>query len=359
MSYRSYVTSVTSSSGRVSKYQSGWKMVPFSRKQILPTDYYLVVSQVTNYNGTSAAPVSSSYWSELQADPSTATNRAYSSAYRKFKDLALGSSASVMTALAERQETFDMIAHRCIQLKQGYDYLKKGQLGKFMNHFGVAPKPKHRKKRWSRPKDAAGLWLEYWMGWAPTMGDIYACMENLGKVIAPTTFKTGASAPFQKKGTSYTGSTSATTVIEGKVRVRIQGSVLITNPSLFQLQALGLANPLLTAWEVIPFSWLVGWFVNAESIFSQVTDWLGCSIVGLEIGYKTTYTKTYLCQNWNPGISSTGPKNLVCDRSVVIYNRTHPNSFPTIKPVWRVPNGLSYSRGATAISLLVQSLRSK
>lgn len=372
MAYVYYRTTEQQSYLYVTREIEGYKLTPFVKDQIQNCPFLKhrmeflegnthLVSGVYRAGGT--------LWGELSPthednagitsyDPGWNTgspgNQAYARAYSKFKGKVYTQAAD-LTALRERQSTIDMVAKRLSQVLKGAKALKKGRFKEFLSTFGIKPKNKHKDTAWSRPADFGSLWLEYWMGWAPTVGDIYSSLEALGQVIPDHTVRAGSSVPISGHKVQSAGSV-ATSDYEGKVTVWVQAQVVVTNPSLFQLQSLGLANPFLTVWETTPFSWMADWFTNVGQVIGQLTDWLGLQLKNLVVSVKTQAICSWTCTD--PGyvfgwVAMNGINRLYRKREYLGFTRKLPRTMPTVKPILRLPNGLSITRGATLASLLV------
>lgn len=243
-----------------------------------------------------------------------------------------------------------MVLSRLVQLHKGAKALRKGQFRKFLKTFGIKAKPKDENRFWSRPKDFAGLWLEYWMGWAPTLGDIYTSLEFLGGEIPSSTVRAGSAASLNDiSNRSVSGSYRYKTMSAGKCRCWIQADVKLTNPNLYNLNGLGLLNPLKTVWETTPFSWFVDWFTNVGQVLGRFTDWVGLSLENLIVSCKTDGTVS-----WERIAKTSGVVVTTRDRKVCYFVRKVGGVLPVVKPILRMPNGLSLTRGLTLSSLLVQ-----
>lgn len=60
--------------------------------------------------------------------------------------------------------------------------------------------------------------------------------------------------------------------------VKFTCNVDVKNADLFKANQLGLINPATVAWEVVPFSFLVDWFLPVSRFLESQTDTLGLSI---------------------------------------------------------------------------------
>lgn len=342
----------------------GWKYVPFIRKDVRPQPYEKIVWYFNGGNthmlpGSYATRAGTGLWGDNSPGSALGTNspehnQAYARAYSKFVGRLYGQ-ASLLTAVAERQSTLDMVVKRLSQIHKGAKHLRKGQFRSFLKTFDLAPKPKHLHKRWSRPRDFASLWLEYWFGWAPTVGDIYNAVEFLGSEIPTHTVRAGAQVPYRTNYVQH-GSygTKATTSCLGTHTVWVQARAIVTNPTLFTMQGLGLANPFKTVWELIPFSWFADWFTNIGQVLGQLTDFLGLKVQDLVLSVKTEVTSTWVLEKARSIFGQAAPDTVWRSRDFIGFRRQVGGTLPTVKPILRLPNGLSITRGATLASLIVQ-----
>lgn len=285
-------------------------------------------------------------------DFSALGNEIYARAYSKFQEKAY-TQAATGTALKERTKTFEMVVARLTQLQKGAKHLKRGRFKEFLRTFGIAPLKKDQNRVWSRPKEFGALWLEYWMGWAPTVGDIYAALDALTRILPWHPIRAGSRRQFHSESSLGNGAeTTATSLVDGFVTVHISASIEIENPAAHMLQTLGLLNPLKTGWETTPFSWFADWFTNVGQVLGQLTDWVGLKLKNLCISVKTVGQCSYKCEGarW---IFDNVPETLEVTRGWRWFTRNTVSSMPLLRPIIRFPTSLSRSRGATLVSLLV------
>lgn len=135
-----------------------------------------------------------------------------------------------------------------------------------------------------------------------------------------------------------------------------------TDVSAFILRALGVFSPLETAWELIPFSFVVDWFVNIgdwvkahdlKQHIKPITQVVQLSNFGTSL--KTTFvdTLTYVSNQGDLGgsISYSGPFP-AGSRVIKSYIRTQ-----GIPAAGTAPSGWSLQRTALSISLIAQRVR--
>lgn len=285
-------------------------------------------------------------WNCGQFDYSNVRNAAYSDLTNQ-----LGATATWANNLLEARGSLSMVAGRVMQLTRFSNKLRKGDI------FGAArelktPVPKNVKS--GKAKSFADQWLEYHFGWEPMVQDVGAAMnvmqsEDFGgkKLFAH------ASAPY-RENTYYSNSGGYTRNEEsGTLFVRMGAYARVSNPNAFLANRMGFVNPLSVAWEAVPFSFVFDWFANVGQILSSFSDFVG---VDITFPYTTTFQRggrNYITviypQPWDPA-GLTRSFSSTCARCGRQPNISGP--VLKVKPF----KGFSCSRGATAISLLLQSM---
>lgn len=273
---------------------------------------------------------------------------AYSRAYNKLLSKT-GERASLLTALAERTSTYTMVLNRLNQLYKGAKALRKGRFREFLHTFGLKPKEKHKHTRWARPRDFSALWLEYWFGWAPTVGDISNAIEVWQAPVdsAKVKIRVGSGNRHVSERTERSTSTTYSDhTIGGKYILQLRCKVEITNPDLWMANQMGFLNPVRTFWETTPFSWFADWFTNVGQVLGSFTDTLGIAITDLWMTrFFTGQTRT----DWRH--KTTGDYGFI-GQHVNYVNRQKLTSLPRPPFILRIPN-ISWTRGLTLSSLLV------
>jgi len=206
-------------------------------------------------------------------------------AYDDFKGN-LRAEASIGAAVAEASKSYGMVAQRARQL---FDFSKAVKSGQFLKAAKIL-KQSTIPKGVSAHKAFAANYLEYHYGWRPMVQDIYDACDVIQSPIKE-------SHPTGKASTGliiYNPDPTAPAEFSSRTRglwsghVRTGATVRITNPNLWLANQLGLVNPASVAWELVPFSFVVDWFVNVEQMLSHCTDFLGVSVTN---AYTTTVVK--------------------------------------------------------------------
>jgi len=175
--------------------------------------------------------------------------------------------------LGELGQTVRMLRHPLGALRSGFPkYLASLKRRKLT-------KGRPEVVRRQRKRILSETWLEYSFGWAPLFSDIDSIIDTL-VVPLPEHRETCWGVGVQRyasHGTTTFGSTPPQVVVGWKqtktVTVKYYGMLAIDQPSQFSQKRLGLdlSSFVPTAWEVLPWSFLVDYFTNIGHIVSAAT----------------------------------------------------------------------------------------
>lgn len=278
-----------------------------------------------------------------------------------------GSQAMLLVNYKERKQSFQMITARATQMATAYKQLRNLDIHGVMRTLGVSHDKKTLEKTtWlARKKRFGDAWLEFHFGWRPLVMDIYSCIDILQQPCPSHTVKVRNRDKYtyhsedrwtdiviyngQPKQYPF-GSIGET---EYEVMMQYIADLQVDNPNVYMANQLGVVNPAQVLWEVIPYSFLVDWFIPVGSFLNQYTDFSGMSL-----GQPMTTTT----------ITRRRVKRAVRGEVWEDYTYTRNESFAKAMhrergisnanfPMPSIPLGLSPTRAATAVSLLLQQLR--
>lgn len=265
----------------------------------------------------------------------------------------LGEEAGWLLNLAQRTQAMDMIYSRAMQLYIFCRQLRRFDFPAAARTLGIHQDPRyHRytKNRLRRTSRAfSSNFLEFHFGWSPLVGDIGASIELLDGPIPFGRFYGQGRVPVEENfdrlidinyGESQVGR------IRGFVSSRVGAEVHVTNANLWLANRLGLTNPALVAWDAVPWSFVVDWFVNVSDYLGQFTEFNG---VAIKNAFTTTYARVTGFGAYYVTVQQRGFEV----HSESIYT-TRVNGLPSITLGIRPPWLLSPRRAAAAISLLIQ-----
>lgn len=197
----------------------------------------------------------------------------------KLFDNMLNQKVNLAQMVAERQQTANLVASTAKKLAASVLALRRGNLKHAITSLTGSTKFGRGIGR-----SVGGIpeqWLALQYGWKPLLSDVYGSCEELAKrtqaVERPPLFTVSASAVTHMDEFLYeTGGDgswipssrwrSAPTAVHGK------GSVTMSVTSEFaaSLASTGISNPLLLAWEVLPWSFVVDWFLPVGNFLQRL-----------------------------------------------------------------------------------------
>lgn len=235
-------------------------------------------------------------------------------------------------ALAEGKKTIGLIANTATRIARSYAYLKKGRIKEVFTTLGILEDTKltrklvdrngkrlenageHRRylQREFRKKDAGGFaarsWLELTYGWTPLLYDIDGAAEKLATYLHQNYSDVTVTGKGEQTRT-YNVSTSSRNH-SGRVHVQCKWAVelKVINDALRLKTSLGLTNPASIAWELVPFSFVVDWFIPFGAWIDGLSVLNGYSIVQKSRATKKTmfkYSETTAGETFvKPGFTS-------------------------------------------------------
>lgn len=204
-----------------------------------------------------------------QSVPSSLRDRALIGARMKMKrqDVNLG------VAFAERNQTARLVGDTAMQLVKSLRQLRRGNFRGAANALGIA-KP-------GRPRGSSvpSRWLELQYGWKPLLSDVYGATDALARRPSDDWIVTAKEMAYLRDYNEvvYPGRSSSCGYLSGSglrgVVVRIDA--IPENDLLLSLSAMGITNPLEIGWELVPFSFVVDWFLPIGDFLNSLDAMLG------------------------------------------------------------------------------------
>lgn len=179
-----------------------------------------------------------------------------------------GEGTNVAMMIAERRQSVSMVTNTVKRLATSALYLKRGDLTRAVRSFGGDPSTARK----LRGKDIGSQWLELQYGWKPLLSDVHGLMERTHQreVHGVRTFRASDKAfervPSGVLNIANKDISTATKMVIHRYTLRVQPDWLLLEPS-----ALGVTDPLTIAWELVPWSFVVDWFLPVGKYLGQLS----------------------------------------------------------------------------------------
>lgn len=239
---------------------------------------------------------------------------------------------------------------------QSFDALTfAGEAGKTAKMvYGVANKLHQVRSALRDPRDMANLWLEGRYGWRP----LYKDMSDLQQAVRSLEEKRTRFS--NRAGTSYSSSSNVNvTSDEGELyltksiattaEISVRGSVTADiEPPAFQF------DPLVTAWELIPYSFVVDWLVHVGTALDSLRFQRLATNYAASGGWKITVRRSasWEVSSWKAGYTGT-----LYQRSPANYGVLTSRSPSGVSSIPRVSLNVNALKGIDSLALVVQRLR--
>lgn len=239
-------------------------------------------------------------------------------------------------SLAEYRQTQNMFVSNANAIGNALRAARRGWWKDAAKHLGLTP-------RQSRGT-VSNRWLEMQYGWMPLIQDLHGSVEELQAALQrPRTRKVTCKVKSNDrvKIENYQDPYGNTTYIEEEWKYSVRVNAWLQQESLAAVR-LGLANPIDLAWELLPYSFVIDWFI-------PIGDWLNSLDAGVGVTriYGTATTRVY-----HIAINSWGSQYVRKEE----YSRSVIDGLPS-PPLPRWEPSVGYKRVANALSLLSQLKR--
>ena len=277
----------------------------------------------------------------------------------KLRDKLSGSDFNMSVFLGEGHQTLKMIGDTAIKIAKSLRHLRKGDLAgtarSLLEGTSRAPIKPYKQMRPFKPTAAAmsSHWLELQYGWLPLLKDVEAGAEALAYQLSTPaqqtyrmsvrreTFSQRIVQAYPATPYKYASTANATRVTRRSLKV-----IVSEHPSL--MATLGITNPELVAWELLPFSFVADWFIPIGS-YLEARAITSCIVARYVTSDKATAT-------WYSPRSAGFDHSVRCSTRMVTFSRTISAApelpLPEFKPLSQVA---SWQHCANAIALVAQA----
>jgi hypothetical protein len=267
----------------------------------------------------------------------------------KLTEQVRGHSFDLGINIAEGVKTYEGILGNLASLGKSLVALKHGQIGDAFRYLGT------ERKGWRtlKSKDVSGRWLEMQYAWLPLVSQGYEAGKALAALTGPRSLRFTAS--IGTKYGSYEGSQGPfdyTYPVRTSYSKRLLAELY--EPVSFN-RSLGLVDPLSIAWEVVPYSFVVDWFLPVGTYLGVVG--MIPNLVGRFLTIERSGMKAGDVKFTAQGIAN-GFKNLTKRERRFNLTRTVSGSLSVPLPTFNsLPRALSPKRLLNATALIHQLLK--
>jgi len=196
-------------------------------------------------------------------------------------------SANLLEMVATRQQTINMVSNTMRKIANAYRAVRGRDWRGLCGILGISyrvPRGNHT--------NPAEVWLEYVYGWRPLVQDVYTMVSQGFK---NPEIKVRASAHGNHTSVvEQTGPYDSRVVIRNESRVTVvQCGMLATDDAALQAASqYGVTNPASLAWELLPFSFVVDWFLPVGAYLERLTASAGLRLYNCSTNLTQTTTLT-------------------------------------------------------------------
>ena len=280
-------------------------------------------------------------------EPLTSYSNARQVCLNKLNSKIRNSSVDIGVAFGEYRDTARFISDSMLSVVRSYRRFRRGDVSGALRDLGVP-----RKGISGVIKGASNKWLSYTYGLKPLLNDVYSSIRALAEGPEVNLIKLERASFGQPIWVSHSYSPADgvlyTNQLSGRFKCVSEVRFEIKNPLLRSLDKLGLLNPASIAWELVPFSFVVDWFVPVGRYIQDIVPPQGVDFVSGWLSLHVQGGAVSITDRSSPGDWHT-----VASSSEVIKHREVLTTLPRYHVV--VPDlSLSASQVTSALALLVQ-----
>lgn len=277
-----------------------------------------------------------------------------------------------LVTTAEAPKAFGLIADTAANCGRAFKSIRRGDILGAMKYIGLNDSRKANRMRKGMQREissgrdllqaAGSRWLELQYGWKPLLGEIESSVLVLDKQWAKNDADLYVKGRGKSSRPASTSSSKAQYRFKGKLsyEAKYYSKWRILDASQRTASSLGLTNLASVAWELIPYSFVVDWFLPVGSWIEAQTAMAGLTHVETCLGVKYDYEHLLyvdFAKNKQNQWKAVGLAETV---KFDDYVRTVLPALPNPGHMLRlksIPDALNLTRATSALALLQNAFR--
>lgn len=211
----------------------------------------------------------------------------------KLMDRIQQSSINIGQFIAERRQLSNMVASTATKIARTFVSLRQGnftQAARLLTSSNAA-------SRYNRNQNIAGAWLELQYGWKPLLGDIHETAKLIAekvhtdppRIVRATAKHSEIFPPLEIPFNNYPQDPDFVWIrSHGETQGRGWLEMRMTSDFGRSLGRTGITNPYSLAWELVPYSFVVDWFVPVGAFLQRLQYDQGLVFSRGAISYKSS-----------------------------------------------------------------------
>jgi hypothetical protein len=270
----------------------------------------------------------------------------------KLAEAVKGHSFDLGINIAEATKSYGTIVSNVRSIGSALLQLKRGNVAGALRLLGSGRRAPSRGQIASiNAKDLSGRWLETQYAFLPLVSQSYEAAKALKAVTGPRKFRFSVGSSAKRNSQEGSDTTPNYSMLWHTSYSKRLVAELYEGVELGR--SLGLTNPAAIAWEIVPYSFVVDWFLPIGSYLSAwgVIPSLKGRFLTIEHGAvkNGAINDHTIAQNYAKSC---------CHQSRYCYGRVFSTSLSVPHPSFRsVPSALSPRRLLSAVALIHQRLR--
>jgi len=262
--------------------------------------------------------------------------------------------------IGEYRQVQSMFLTNTLRMVNAYRAIRHGDVQGLSRALKLSKRRKAHLERVgskSLVRNPSAWWLELQYGWLPLLGDVYTGVTTFYSRMEQGA-RIGVKATASLKETVAASNVAAVGIVrydsvtQRKAVCSTGVTFWVDDARLANAQDWGIINPLLLAWELLPYSFVVDWFLPVGNWLATLDYSLGLTF---DEGYEGIMVKAEETRFYKP-VPATPPRVRTVKGSDVFggayFKRYKLSSFPTAPLPTPDPGGLRGKRIANAMALL-------